>query len=77
VIPSSRTNARLITSTLPNPAAEATCLRPFLRALEVTARGLDAHLEHVLGRGGADLAREHALEVAHAHRHPVREVLHG
>jgi hypothetical protein len=52
-------------------------LQPLVRALELTARGLDPHLQHVLRGARAHLAREYALEVSNAHRHPIREIFHG
>src|SRR3990172_1582541 len=47
-----------------------------LRAFELTARSLHPHLKHVLGRRRANLSSEYALEVSHAHRHPICEVLY-
>src|SRR5262245_47581146 len=47
------------------------------RAFKLPAGGFDAHLKHVLGWRRADLSNEYALEVSHAHRHPIGEVIHG
>src|SRR5262252_4482735 len=41
--------------------------------LEQPARGLHAHRGDEPGRRRTQLAREHAREVARAHRHPARE----
>jgi hypothetical protein len=40
-------------------------------------RRLDAHLHDILRRRRPDFPREDALEVADAHGHAIREILHG
>ena len=50
-------------------------LQASIRAFEETPRRFAAHLKHVLGRRGANLPGEDALEISHAHRHPLGEVL--
>src|SRR5215467_1596286 len=52
-------------------------LEAVIRAFELAAGGFDTHLKHVLGWRRADLSSEYALEVSHAHRHPLSEVIHG
>jgi hypothetical protein len=45
------------------------CAREFPRLY------LHAHLKHVLGRRGAHLSGEDALEITGAHRHPLGEMI--
>src|SRR5215471_14855646 len=52
-------------------------LEAVIRAFKLAAGGFDAHLKHVLGWRRADLSSEHALEISHAHRHPLGKVIHG
>src|SRR5258708_7168097 len=51
-------------------------LEASLRAFELTARGLHTRLKHVLRRCRAHLSSKYALEVPHAHRHAIGEILY-
>jgi hypothetical protein len=62
-------------SKLPNPEAEATCLR-FLRAFEPDPCRLDSHLKHILRWRRTHLSRKNAFEVRHAHRHAIGQIVH-
>jgi hypothetical protein len=77
VIPGSRTKARLIKSTLPNPEAAATCLSPLsVRSFQLTPCRIDPHLQNVLLWCSADLSREYAFESPDAHRCLFRKFLY-
>jgi hypothetical protein len=47
-------------------------LEAFTGAFDLTSRCLHAHLKYVLGRSRSNLSRKYALEISHAHRHPIR-----
>src|SRR5215813_8773687 len=47
-----------------------------LHAFQLTTRGLHARVKHVLRRRRAHLSSKYALEIPHAHRHPIGKMLY-